>query len=484
MATARKQHGPCQGKPLLVLPLALRVRTAAGAQLRRPTSALARRAAPAVYPLGSKALRIALESHGHWSSHIHTICPSRALTVMARPHGGGAAVDKDRSAALAGMDLVRILRAYVQQMVDEVPGYTALLLDRETMRVISTLYGRTARADPGGGHSARVAAHAAAGPSGAAGGRENEEHMELKVRAGRCCAYGACVAAALRCCGDCARAGRKEAAPGARRPTRARIAVWAQAAGHAADSGRGGRQRLPCGPRGDALLPRAPRQAVVFVRPTRDNISLLKRELRQPRFQSYHLCESWAGLQQRPQRRQQRQQRRQAPLQQGARGRDSGGLQALGRALLGERHERFHSRRRAAPGCTGYGACGAAAPMRRRGFAALAVERRLGPLPHPQSSATWCPRCTCRTWPRRMHPRSSCRACRWVREVLGPLLWFGPGCAVLGREAAGLWDPHTHPGRAAVPTPPSSPHRRSFTATSWRWTPTTSSCQPLGRTCS
>lgn len=32
-------------------------------------------------------------------------------------------------------------------------------------------------------------------------------------------------------------------------------------------------------------------QAICFVRPTRENVTLLKRELRQPRYQSYHLCE-------------------------------------------------------------------------------------------------------------------------------------------------------------------------------------------------
>jgi hypothetical protein len=30
---------------------------------------------------------------------------------------------------------------------------------------------------------------------------------------------------------------------------------------------------------------------VCFLRPTRENVTLLKRELRNPRFQSYHLCE-------------------------------------------------------------------------------------------------------------------------------------------------------------------------------------------------
>lgn len=32
-------------------------------------------------------------------------------------------------------------------------------------------------------------------------------------------------------------------------------------------------------------------QAVCFLRPTRENVTMLKRELRQPRFQSYHFCE-------------------------------------------------------------------------------------------------------------------------------------------------------------------------------------------------
>lgn len=114
------------------------------------------------------------------------------------------AMDKERSAALAQMDLAKILRAYVQQMVDEVQGYKALLLDKETMRIVSTLYGRTELADHSVVHIERV--DAAAGGAGAA---EGKEHMELK--------------------------------------------------------------------------------AVVFVRPTRENITLLKRELRQPRFQSYHL---------------------------------------------------------------------------------------------------------------------------------------------------------------------------------------------------
>jgi hypothetical protein len=36
-------------------------------------------------------------------------------------------------------------------------------------------------------------------------------------------------------------------------------------------------------------------QAVCFLRPTRENVIMLKRELRQPRFQSYHFCKSAAA---------------------------------------------------------------------------------------------------------------------------------------------------------------------------------------------
>lgn len=70
------------------------------------------------------------------------------------------------------MDLVKILRAYVLQMVEEVQGYKALVLDKETMRIVSTLYGRTELADHSVVHIERL---------DTAGG-EGKEHMELKVR--------------------------------------------------------------------------------------------------------------------------------------------------------------------------------------------------------------------------------------------------------------------------------------------------------------
>jgi hypothetical protein len=53
-----------------------------------------------------------------------------------------------RDTALATMDLTRIMRGYIQQAVDELgSGYKGLLLDAETMRVCSTMFGRTELSD-------------------------------------------------------------------------------------------------------------------------------------------------------------------------------------------------------------------------------------------------------------------------------------------------------------------------------------------------
>lgn len=81
-----------------------------------------------------------------------------------------SAADKERAEALAQMDLRKIVRAYIQQMVDEVPGYKALLLDKDTMRICSTLFGRTELGDHGVFHVERL------------DGGEGKDHMELKVR--------------------------------------------------------------------------------------------------------------------------------------------------------------------------------------------------------------------------------------------------------------------------------------------------------------
>lgn len=94
---------------------------------------------------------------------------------MASHPRGTAPVDKERSTALAQMNLKKILRAYVQQMVDEVPGYKALLLDKDTMRICSTQYGRTELGEHNVVHVERIDSN------------EAKEHMELKVCAG--CAW-------------------------------------------------------------------------------------------------------------------------------------------------------------------------------------------------------------------------------------------------------------------------------------------------------
>jgi hypothetical protein len=98
------------------------------------------------------------------------------------------AMEKERSAALANMDLMKIVRAYVQQMVDEAQGYKALLLDKETMRIVSTLYGRTELAEHNVVHVERLDAVA---------GIEGKDHLELKVGFAVPLRCGAAAAASL-----------------------------------------------------------------------------------------------------------------------------------------------------------------------------------------------------------------------------------------------------------------------------------------------
>jgi hypothetical protein len=54
-----------------------------------------------------------------------------------------APAEKEKLEALARMDLVKILRAYILAVVSAAQGYKALLVDKETMRIASTLLGRT-----------------------------------------------------------------------------------------------------------------------------------------------------------------------------------------------------------------------------------------------------------------------------------------------------------------------------------------------------
>ena len=89
---------------------------------------------------------------------------------MATQRVTAGASDKERGDALAQMHLVKILRAYLLQMVDDTPGYKALLLDRDTMRVTSTQFGRTELAEHNVVHIERLDS------------QDGKEHVELKAR--------------------------------------------------------------------------------------------------------------------------------------------------------------------------------------------------------------------------------------------------------------------------------------------------------------
>jgi vacuolar protein sorting-associated protein 45 len=86
---------------------------------------------------------------------------------MSAPRG--QASDKEKSEALAQMNLTKIARAYLQQVIDEGGGFKALLLDQDTMRACSMLYGRTELAEHNVVHIEKLEAN------------DGKEHSELKV---------------------------------------------------------------------------------------------------------------------------------------------------------------------------------------------------------------------------------------------------------------------------------------------------------------
>lgn len=70
--------------------------------------------------------------------------------MAARPGDSAqdrALKEKQRQAALERMDVLAIARAYIQALVESAQGYKGLLLDKETMRATSTLFGRTELAE-------------------------------------------------------------------------------------------------------------------------------------------------------------------------------------------------------------------------------------------------------------------------------------------------------------------------------------------------
>jgi hypothetical protein len=66
---------------------------------------------------------------------------------MAAPRPVAAPPDKGRQEALTQLDLYKVLRSYMACMIENAQGYKGLLLDKETMRIVSTLYGRTELAE-------------------------------------------------------------------------------------------------------------------------------------------------------------------------------------------------------------------------------------------------------------------------------------------------------------------------------------------------
>ena len=71
------------------------------------------------------------------------------------------------------MDLVKVARAYVDRMLDEVPGYKALLVDKDTVRILSTIYTQSELGTQNVFCTERI------------DNNDSRDHMELKVRSRR-----------------------------------------------------------------------------------------------------------------------------------------------------------------------------------------------------------------------------------------------------------------------------------------------------------
>jgi vacuolar protein sorting-associated protein 45 len=139
-------------------------------------------------------------------------------------------------------DLVAVLRFYVDKMLREVPGMKVLLLDQDTTRVVSTVFSQSEILEQEVYLVEKLEAE------------KGDQLFHLKVGAGGC-------------------RGRPAGPRG----------MWRLPAGTAAT--------CPFCSQHSAHLPAATAQAVCFLRPTRENIARIRRELRDPRFGEYHLCE-------------------------------------------------------------------------------------------------------------------------------------------------------------------------------------------------
>ena len=75
-----------------------------------------------------------------WGILFRSSCANETVFIRMSSR---APAEREKLEALASMDLVRIMRAYILAIVDAAQGYKALVVDKETMRIASTLCGRT-----------------------------------------------------------------------------------------------------------------------------------------------------------------------------------------------------------------------------------------------------------------------------------------------------------------------------------------------------
>lgn len=135
-----------------------------------------------------------------------------------------------------GTDLVAVLRSYLERMLAGVHGMKALLLDAETTKITSTVFSQSEILE----QEVYLVERLEEG--------KGDQLFHLKV----CGKAEGWLAEVVRCCGCL--------------PPGAQQYLTSPAALHNS-------------------------QAVCFLRPTRENIARIRRELRDPRFGEYHLCE-------------------------------------------------------------------------------------------------------------------------------------------------------------------------------------------------
>ena len=131
------------------------------------------------------------------------------------------------------MDLTAVVRFYIDKMLREVPGMKVLLLDADTTRSVSTVYSQSEILEQEVYLVERLDAD------------KGEQLFHLKVLRGTC---------------------------------QQQLATWINTKA--------------------VLRPVQPglQQAVCFLRPTRENVARIRRELRDPRYGEYNLCKPYAHV--------------------------------------------------------------------------------------------------------------------------------------------------------------------------------------------